>query len=83
MACSLPPPLDVAPHAEKEGEKQREEETVFFVLVILKTSLSPISKSGLVSDCSLGEVVKAHLISSVCSSIFLSLCVELPYSLLS
>lgn len=71
----LPPPLDVVPHTEKDEEKQRRvEEAASFVSMPLKTSLSPISGSRLLSGCSLGEAARAHLIFSVCSRFPIPLC---------
>lgn len=75
MACPLPHPLDVVPHTEKDGEKQRRvEEEASFVSGLLKTSLSPISGSRLLSGCNLGEAARAHLIFSVCSHFPVPLC---------
>ena len=76
MVCPLPPPLDVVPHTEKDGKKQRwEEEETSFVSLLLKTSLRPVSRSGLLLGCSLGEAVKAHLICSRCSHFPVPLCI--------
>lgn len=77
MARPLPPPLNVVPHTEKEGEKQRQGGGRGGILCLCaseKPLLSPISKSGLLSGCSLGGG-KAHLIFYACSHFPFSLCI--------
>lgn len=55
--------------------KDGEEEETSFVSVLLKISLSPISRTGLLSDCNLGEAVRACLICSRCSHFPVPLCI--------
>lgn len=59
----------------REKHKDREEVEVSFVSVLLKTSLRSISKSRLLSGCSLGEAVRAHLIFYMCSHFPFLLCI--------
>lgn len=64
-------------HIQKRKERNKdreEEEETSFVSVLLKTSLSPISKSRLLSGCSL-EGGEAHLIFYACSHFPFSLCI--------
>lgn len=59
-------------HMQKRRERKTREGAISFVSMVLKASLSPISKSGLIWDCSLGEALRAHLIFSVSGFISLS-----------
>lgn len=59
----------------REKNKDRKEVELSFVSVLSKTSFRSISKSRPLSGCSLGEVVRAHLIVCMCSHFTFLLCI--------